>query len=189
MSEWQQGASWPSNNPPSEVEVVAQPELQLTEAQKDEIVRKWLAEKEVCKLATEAEKVSRESVTKALFPNPKKGTQRYVHPQGYGSIKLVYGWNYNLGDREKVDPSTQLKVPVSAQVDAVLERIEGLGERGRVMAERLVRWKPELVTAEYEQLAASDDDVDIQIKGLIDDILTVTPASPQLTFEPPKEKK
>lgn len=179
---------WPSNSGEA-VEVAPSAELQLTEEQKDALIQRWLGDKQNAQTMAELEKDSRASVTAALFPTPKKGTQRYVSPKGYGSIKLVFGWNYSLGDKEKVDPTTGLKVPVADQVEAVLDQIEELGERGALIAARLVRWKPELVPTEYEALAASQDGTDIEAKTLIDAILTVAPASPQLSFEPPKAPK
>lgn len=190
MSEWNTGAAagWPSNSGEPVVEVAPSAELQLTQEQKDAKVREWLEAKEICTNATEIEKSKRADVTAALFPTPKKGTQRYVSPQGYGSIKLVFGWNYSLGDKEKVG-SDGLKVPVATQVEAVLDEIEALGPRGALIAERIVKWKPELAVKEYEELAASQDETDAKAKALIDSILTVTPASPQLTFEPPKAAK
>jgi hypothetical protein len=57
------------------------------------------------------------------------------------------------------------------------------------IAERIVKWKPDLSVSEYETLAASENETDIKAKTLIDAILTVKPASPQLTFEPPKAAK
>jgi hypothetical protein len=96
---------------------------------------------------------------------------------------------YTLGDKDKIDPSTGLKLTKAQQVEPVLDAIEALGERGRLLADRLVKWTPELSATEYEMLAASEDPIDIQAKTLIDAILTVKPASPELTFEPPKVPK
>lgn len=179
---------WPSNTGEA-VEVAPSAELQLTEEQKDERIQRWLTAKDDLERVKSIELEYRSDVTSALFPTPKKGTQRYISPKGYGAIKLVFGWNYSLGDKEKVDGSTGLKVPIADQVEAVLDQIEALGERGALIAGRLVRWKPELVPTEYEALAASQDGTDIEAKTLIDAILTVSPSTPQLSFEPPKAKK
>ena len=71
----------------------------------------------------------------------------------------------------------------------MLEAIEALGVRGQLIASRVVKWKPELVVPEYELLAISEEPLDIQIKAMIDEILTVKEASPQLSFEAPKAPK
>lgn len=191
MTDWQgtaqSGWSQPTPQVAAEVEVAAEPERQLTVEEKNAKIRLWLDFKVKAEAAVEAERNIRADVTKALFPTPKKGTQRYVSPEGFGSIKLVHGWTYTLGDREKIGEDG-LKVPIKDQVDNVLTAIEGLGERGVVLADRLVKWKPELVVSEYEALAMSNDPVDAQAKAFIDAILTVKEASPQLAFEPPKAK-
>lgn len=194
MTDWQAPAQtgWPEQPSPqvaTEVTVEAAPALQLTQEEKNSLIQTWLSAKHNATTAVETEKGVRENLTAALFPNAKKGTQRYVSPEGFGSIKLVYGWTYTLGDRDKIDASSGLKVPVKDQVDAVLTRIEGLGERGVLLADRLVKWKPELVVSEYELLAGSDNPDDATAKAWIDEILTVKPASPQVSFEPPKVKE
>lgn len=193
MTEWNANAGGWNPQPSSAaeiddaVEVVAPPEVQLTVEQKNALIAVWMNDKGEATRAVETEKYSRQEVTDALFPNPKKGTQRYVSPEGFGAIKLVHGWTYTLGDKDKVGEDT-LKVPIKDQVDAVLTAIEGLGERGVLIADRCVKWKPELVVSEYEALALSDNGTDAEAKALIDSILSVKPASPQLTFEPPKVK-
>lgn len=171
---------------PAEVAVEAGPELQLTVEQKNAYIKAWLGWKNQKAYTEEMEKGARDTMVGALFPNPTKGTQRFVSPEGFGSIKLVYGWTYTLGHKDKVDANTGLKVPVEDQANDVLDAIEKLGERGKFLAARVFRFKPELVVSEYEALCASDDPDDAKAKELIDSILTVKPASPQCTFEPPK---
>jgi plasmid stabilization system protein ParE len=169
--QWQQPASaWPSNSGEPIVNVVAGEAPAITQEQRNEAIKGWLGDKAKAEAAVEVERAMRATLTTMLFPNPTKGTQRYVSPEGFGAIKLVFGWTYTLGDKDKIDPSTGLKVPISDQVDAVLEEIEALGERGVLLADRLVKWKPELSPSEYELLAASADPVDIEIKTLIDAI-------------------
>lgn len=206
MSDWSQAApqGWPQPTDPAErvvtrtdngppealpTEGVVQPAPQLTEADKTKRVNLWLSHKATLATAKTAEEESRALVSDALFPNPVKGTQRYTDPVSGAAIKLVHGWNYTLGDKDKIDPSSGLKLPIATQVERVLDAIAELGERGEAIADRIVKWKPELAVTEYEALALSEVEVDIKAKTLIDEILTVKPAAPQLTFEPPKAKK
>lgn len=197
MTDWTSGAGFNSQpeakpTPPEAVggtvETGAAPELQLTVAEKNALIKNWLDHKNAATVAVDAEKALREKVTGVLFPNPKKGTQRYNSPEGFGSIKLVHGWNFTLGDKDALD-SEGLPLAIRDQVEAMLTAIEELGERGRLIADRVVKWKPELVVSEYELLAASEDGTDVDAKVIIDELLTVKPASPQLSFEPPKVKK
>ncbi len=187
--EWSQPAGqWPSNEPavPATVEVETPANVQMTQEEKNNLIKSWLNIKGQLDSVKTTEADVRVVVAEALFPTPKKGTQRYISPEGFGAIKLVHGWTFTLGDKDAVDPSTGTKVPIKDQVDAVLVQIEAMSERAKLLADRLVKWKPELSVTEYELLASLEDDEAIAIKTLIDGILTVKPAAPQLTFEPPK---
>ncbi len=79
-----------------------------------------------------------------------------------------------------------MKVPIESQVNGVIDAIEALEiGGGSLLANRLIKWKPELVASEYEKLNP-EFELDIKAKALIDSILTIKPASPQLTLEEPK---
>jgi hypothetical protein len=167
-------------------EAVAETQEQFY-ARRDAEIKGWLEAKAALDASKAAEAERRAQVTKTLFPTPKKGTQRYALNGGY-NVKLVHGWNYTLGDKDKCDESG-LKIPVAQQIAELenrLAEIEGVGE---MLAERLIRWKPELVATEYEKLNLSTaSEGEIAAKTLIDDYLQVSEASPQLAFEEPKAK-
>jgi hypothetical protein len=151
-------------------------------------VQTWTEDKKALGAAKEAEQASRFALTATCFPNPVKGTQRFSLDGGY-NVKLVHGWTYTLGDKDKTD-GQGLKVSVYDQVAALEKQIAALGPEGQLLVERLIVWKPELKPTEYEQLARdSASEVEVQAKALIDEILTVKPASPQLTLEEPKAPK
>lgn len=156
-------------------------------ARRDALINNWLAEKQRSTAAVEAERGIRANLTTLLFPTPVKGTQRYALNAGY-NIKLVHGMTYTLGDKDMIDPATNTKVPIETQVEAVLKEISDMGNEGPLLAERLVKWKPELSESEYLKLDITLE-TDRKIKDLIDSILTIKPSSPQLTFEEPKAKK
>lgn len=181
---------WPSmghNNPPAEVAVeTTEAPIETPEAfvaRRDAEIQNWLNAKPVLEQAKSAEAEARAVVTKTLFPNPTKGTQRYNLNGGY-KIKLVYGLTYTLGDKDKVDDEGK-KISIESQVRAIEEKIMAIGPEARILLERLIKWKPELSGSEYEKLD-SDDETQVAIRNLIDEVLTVKPASPQLTFEEPK---
>lgn len=156
-------------------------------ARRDKAIQTWLDAKETLEPAKTAESEARQAVATMLFTNPRKGTNRYHLNAGY-AVKLVYGTNYTLGDKDKVDVNLQEKIPVEKQVREVLEAIAKLGNAGPKLAEELVKWKPELNEKAYLALD-SEDETEAEAKRLIDTILTSKPATPQLSFEVPKEAK
>jgi hypothetical protein len=168
---------WPSNEP----EIIQEIDPKL----RDDLITKWLAEKRLLDAHKEQELISRKMVSDYLFPSPTKGTNRYKLNGGY-AIKLVFGYNYRLGNEEAIDPKTNAKIPVAEQVNKLQDLIEALGERGAMISERIIKWTPALVDKEYLALDP-ENEVDKAIKFLIDQMLTITPATPQLTFEEPKK--
>lgn len=181
---------WPSmghNNPPLEVAVeTASAPIETPEefvARRDKEIQTWLDAKPVLETAKSAEAEARAIVTKTLFPEARKGTQRYNLNGGY-KIKLVYGLTYTLGDKDKVDGEGK-KVSIESQVRAVEEKIAALGAEAELLLDRLIKWKPELSGSEYEKLDG-DNPTQLAIRNLIDEVLTIKPASPQLSFEEPK---
>lgn len=138
---------------------------------------------------TAYEATMRLEVAKEYFPSPAKGTNRVTLPTGE-KLKLIYGTTYTLGNKELVDPVLQEKVPVETQVQGVLDAIEDLGPGGKLLAARLVKWKPELNEVEYKLLCAETaGPLEVEARKLIDSILTTKPASPQMEIEPVKAAK
>jgi len=166
-------------------------------ARRDAAISKWLGAKETLDSAKPIELDARNEVTTILFPEPKKGTQRYALNGGY-SIKLVHGTNYTLGDKDKIEGEGEeaRKIPIADQVFSKLSQIrEFLVSNGHKTADeadaflnQMVQWKPELHEKTYLALDPTNN-VDATVKSMLDEILTTKPATPQLTFEMPKEKK
>ncbi len=147
-------------------------------ARRDKAIHDWLQLRAVLESVKPQELEARNNITGIVFPEPKKGTNRFYLNNGY-AIKLVHGTNYTLGDRDLVNTETQQKVPIAEQVAKVLNEIAEIDGQA---AETLVKWKPELDEKVYLALEANSP-----IKKLIDSILTTKPATPQLTFEEPKK--
>jgi len=66
------------------------------------------------------------------------------------------------------------------KIDSVLDTIEKMGDMGKLLAGRLVKWKGTLSVTEYNKLE------DSRVKKLIDAVITVEPAMPVLKLIPPK---
>jgi len=173
-------------NVPAEVnaEVNAGESKEAFNARRDAELLEWRSLKEQAAFYTAQEKEARAKVTATLFPQATKGTQRYELGHGY-KVKLVYGFTYTLGNKDLVDPATNEKIPVNKQVEELENAIAQLGNEGPFLADRLIKWKPELVEREYLALD-KENPTHMEAKELIDAILTVKPASPQLTLEEPK---
>lgn len=104
------------------------------------------------------------------FPNhtdADEGTQNAELGNGY-KLKAVFKQNYNLADGDAVD--------------AALTKMESLGAEGTFLAERIVKWKPELSLSEYRKLEP-------QYKAIVDTVLTTKPGQASLEFVEPKSKK
>jgi hypothetical protein len=142
-------------------------------------IQSWFDTSKALTEAVTAERAARAVVVDVLFPNIRKGTQRVDIGHGW-NIKLVYGFTASLGDKELTDDSGA-KVPIVNQVEAVIAKIAGTSAEGQYVAERLFKRQYSFSLAEYEKVN------DMNIRALVDDILEVKPASPQLSAEPPKE--
>lgn len=174
------------NNPPAEVAVETPVETEAEFlARRDNQITDWLSAKAALEVVKSDEMEARKTVTATLFPTPKKGTQRYPLNNGY-AIKLVYTLRPSLGDKDKTDEDGN-KISVREQVQEVEDKIIALGQIGALLAERLIKWTPELSLSEFDKLNRADP-VEAEIANLIEEILTITPGSPQLTFEEPKGK-
>lgn len=155
-------------------------------ARRAAVIKAWLDAVTPKKEWEAYEKLKRAEATALCFPNPVKGTQRFELGGGY-KLKLVHGVTYSLGDKDMVDPTLNEKVSIETQVNGTLEAIRALGNEGPFLADRLVKWKPELSATEYEALATDGaSEAQKEAKKLIDSILTIKPASPQLSYEEPK---
>lgn len=142
-------------------------------------VNNWLGIKQQLATVTLEEKELRATITGAFFPNPSKGTQRFDLGGGY-KMKLVHGYRYELGNKDA-------ETSIEAQAQTLHQQIAALGNEGPFLADRLIKWKPELVAKEYEALDMANP-THAKAKELIEQILTVKDNSPQLTFEEPKAK-
>lgn len=147
-------------------------------------IESWLNNKANAANAVQIERDSRAKVTATLFPQPKKGTQRYDIGGGF-KIKLAHSITYVLGDKDKEDEGGN-KISIESQVQEIEKAItDAHGEVGAQMLKRLIKWKPELSGAEYEKLDVNNP-AEAFAKAEIAKILTTKPGSPQLEFEEPK---
>lgn len=178
-------AGWGDYNPEVQAVAGAAETPEAFTARRDAEILGWREDKQQLDFWKEREAASRITVSATLFPTPRKGTQRYELGAGY-KVKLIHGLNYTLGDKDMVDPLRPGEtIPVNRQVEDLQEAIAQVGNEGAFLADRIIKWRPELSATEYEALDPENPN-HMRIKELIDAILTIKPASPQLTLEEPK---
>lgn len=93
--------------------------------------------------------------------------------------------NFELGNGYKLKAGFKLSRKLenkNNEVHDLLEEFLSVGPEGKLLSERIVKWKPELSKTEYDKLPEA-------YRTLVDDILTSKPSTPSLKFVVPKGKK
>lgn len=159
------------NAPASQISV-SDAERAAEEAKRLALIASWSQAANNAKAAIEYERKLRNEVMHACFANDKReGTEHFELPEGW-DLKAVKKLSYNLA---------------TDKVNEALDKIEALGERGKLLAERLVKFKPELSISEFKKLDEGGSE-EKEIKGIIEGVLTIKDASPSLELIAPKLK-
>lgn len=140
-------------------------------ANRDSKIMLWQEAVKRLAFAKEAEAILRKEVLKEAFSfdsDDREGTENVELGNGY-KLKAVFKLNRRLNNKDDA-------------VDKVLSKIEKTGAEGQFIADRLVKWKPELSLTEYKNCPD-------KFKKLIDEVLTASPATPSLELVEPKVKK
>lgn len=135
---------------------------------RDAAIMQWT--KSVVELATakKEEAALRDFVVKLAFPSHKdSGTENFELGKGY-KLKATFKLNF--------------KFPDIAKLNSVLDQFEAKGDAGKLLAERVVKWKPELSLTEYKQLPA-------EYAALLTPVIETSPGTPSLELVIPDEKK
>lgn len=140
------------------------------QAKRDAKILEWQEAVKQLAAAKNAEAALRKQVLVECFDfeaDDREGTQNVELGNGY-KLKAVFKLNRRLNNKDEA-------------VDKVLTKIEKSGAEGQFIAERLVKWKPELALSEYKKLPE-------KFKKLIDEVLTASPGMPALELVVPKSK-
>jgi hypothetical protein len=144
------------------------------EKKRDELLIAWQNSKVALEQAKELEMQLRKQVVDFAFdPNKQSGTERVQLGNGYEAKavkKLNYGFVKNSDG--KLD---------KAAIDKALSKIEKDGPAGELVAERLVKWTPDLSLSEYKLLSEKH-------KAIIDSVIVTTEGAPTLEIIEPKNK-
>ena len=140
-------------------------------ANRDAKILAWEVAVEALAGAKHAEAALRKEVLAEAFAfDPealREGTENFELGNGY-KLKAVFKISRNLNNENEA-------------VDKVLSKIEKTGPEGQFVAERLVKWKPELSVSEYKKLPE-------KFKKLFDEVVTSKEAMPSLELVAPKSK-
>ena len=140
-------------------------------ANRDAKIIAWEAAVKALAAAKDAEAALRKEVLAEAFAfDPealREGTENFELGNGY-KLKAVFKISRNLNNENEA-------------VDKVLSKIEKTGPEGAFIAERLVKWKPELSVSEYKKLPE-------KFKKLFDEVVTSKEAMPSLELVSPKSK-
>lgn len=134
----------------------------------DNVMVEWQKAKAELDACKEREVALRRAVFEVKFPTKQEGTQRVDLGNGY-KLKAVYPMTYNCGT----------KPDDLAKVTNGLNELAAMGEEAKFIAQRVVKWMPEISITEYRQLKP-------EYKMVVDKFVTIKPGSPQLEIEEPK---
>lgn len=141
-------------------------------AKRNEKLAAWEASKNALDRAKADEMEARKAfVAFASDEDKREGTERLALANGY-EAKVVKKLNFTFKS-----PNPELSV--ADAVDAALSKLEALGDEGRFVAQRLVKWTPDLSVSEYRKL-------DERFKAIIDEVIETKDAAPSLEIVAPK---
>lgn len=140
-------------------------------ANRDAKILAWEQAVKALAAAKDAEAALRKEVLAEAFAfDPealREGTENFELGNGY-KLKAVFKISRTMNNADDA-------------VDKVLTKIEKTGPEDPFIAERLVKWKPELSVSEYKKLPE-------KFKKLIDEVVVSKEAMPTLELVAPKSK-
>lgn len=144
-------------------------------AERDRLIMAWQASQTKLAAAKESEMQLRKELVEFAFDQSKQsGTETLELGGGY---KLKAGKKLNYGFIKGEDGKTDRKA-----IETALTKIEKDGAVGELIAERLVKWSPELSISEYKKL-------DEKYRKAIDAVIVTSEGAPTLEFIEPAAAK
>jgi len=144
-------------------------------AKRDTLLVEWDAAKTLLDEAKEREMQLRKMVVNFIAdPERDKGTENIELGNGWKAKvvkKLTYGFVKTFDG--KTDKHA---------IEKALQEIEADGAAGELIAERLVKWTPDLSVTEYNQLPQ-------EYKAIIDKVIVTNEGAPTLEIVAPKAAK
>ncbi len=145
----------------------------FNEAVRDTLLATWETAKTTLEQAKNSEMEIRKAVFGYCFPAPKSGVNRMELSGGF-ALKATHKINTKVSG-------------TIAEIEAVEEKCEKLGNEGAFLIERIIVWKADVSVSEIKKLDLTLP-LHKQVKDLVDTIVTETPGAPTLEIEAPKAK-
>lgn len=144
-------------------------------AERDRLLVDWQNKKAALEVAKEAEMDARKLAVMFMHDPSKSGTTENVELGGgyKATMKVPVRYGFIQNAEGKTD---------KARIEKALSKIEKTGQAGELIAERLVKWTPELSLTEYKQLPDN-------FRKIIDDVIVTSEGTPTLEIKEPKAKK
>jgi hypothetical protein len=136
---------------------------------RDQLITEWQQAVQTLAAAKQIEMALRNQVLKDEFDFSKE-----VERKGTENIELGNG--YKLKAVFKMTP----KMSSADEVDVALTKLESKIEGGKLLADRIVKWTPELSVSEYNKLPDA-------ARKIIDAVVVFSPGTPSLEFVVPKD--
>lgn len=145
-------------------------------AERDKTLMAWETSKKEVEAAKEKEMQLRKKAVALMHDPSRTGSTENVDLGGGWKATFKVPVKYSFV--KNVDGKTD-----KAKIERALSKIEKDGEAGELVAERLVKWTPELSLTEYKQLPE-------KYLKIINEVLeTSTDGAPTLEIKEPKAKK
>lgn len=142
------------------------------------IVKAWQDAKANLDVWQAHERALRVAAFDLMFEAPTEGVNRVDLSDGY-SLKASYPYSYKLTNKE-------------AATEKALDAITEISQQAGFIADRLVKWEPEISIKEYKALnpgnPAAQSPEQKAILALLAPVLTIKPGMPQFEIEVPKGK-
>lgn len=143
----------------------------------DQLLTQWADLKLKVEHAKAAEMEMRKYIVSRAFPEKVEGTNNKDLGNGY-TLKAGINFNYKIA----VDNN---------KLEECLDRIAKIGNRGNIVAERMISWTPSFLLSEYRLL---QDEVNRSVEAkeimkIVNEFLVITDAAPTLEIKEPRGKK
>jgi len=168
---------WPQNTPAVEFDVNAPnyaPQLDNPNwlAKRDALLKVWDEAKDLLAKAKETEMEARKAAQAFAFGPSAK--------EGMNNQELNNGFTLKFGKKLTTNITA-----TNDQVDEAEDKAEELGDRGKLLFERCIKWTPEFVKSEFKKLDAADP-IDKKVKALVEGLVTTKEATGSLEIKAPK---
>lgn len=143
---------------------------------RDQLLVLWNNLKDTLETVKKNEMDLRRYIVAREFPNKKEGTNSIELGNNY-ELKATIKFNYKLNASND-------------KIEDILNKISKVGNRGSIVAERLISWKPNFLLSEWRLLQdEKEDSMEAKkILELINEILIITDATPTLEILEPKKQ-